>query len=66
MSGEATTLTVGGEVPQRVIQRKSIWKSAESPKVYTRNNPEDTGRITSRMLAETAKIGQGQPSQGTV
>ena len=50
---------------QRVIQREGRWKSLESSKVYTRNNPEDAGTV-SRKLAETGKIGQRQPGQGTV
>ena len=63
--GAATTLAAGGDVSQRVIQREGRWKSSESSKVYTRNNPEDAG-IVSRKLAETGKIGQRQPGQGTV
>ena len=63
--GEATTLAAGRDVSQRVIQREGRWKSSESSKVYTRNNPEDAGNV-SRKLAETGKIGQRQPSQGTV
>lgn len=63
--GVATTLAAGGEVPQRVIQREGRWKSPESSKVYTRNNPEDAD-IVSRKLAETGKIGLTQPGQGTV
>ena len=63
--GAATMLAAGGEVPQRVIQREGRWKFSESCKVYTRNNPEDAG-IVSRKLAETGKIGQRQPGQGTV
>ena len=59
--GVATTLAAGGDV----IQREGRWKSSESSKVYTRNNPEDAG-IVSRKLAETGKIGQRQPGQGTV
>ena len=39
--GAATKLAAGGEVSQRVIQREGRWKSSESSKVYTRNNPED-------------------------
>ena len=58
--GAATTLAAGGNVSQRVIQREGRWKSSESSKVYTRNNPEDAG-IVSRKLAETGKIGQRQP-----
>ena len=46
--GAATTLAAGGDV----IQREGRWKSSESSKVYTRNNPEDAG-IVSRQLAET-------------
>ena len=46
-----------GGTCQRVIQREGRWKSSESSKVYTRNNPEDAG-VVSRKLAETAKIGQ--------
>ena len=63
--GAATTLAPGGDVSQRVIQREGRWKSSESSKVYTRNNPEDAG-IVSRKLVETGKIGQRQPGQGTV
>ena len=63
--GAATTLAAGGDASQRVIQRGGRWKSSESSKVYTRNNPEDAG-IVSRKLAETGKIGQRQPGQGTV
>ena len=63
--GAATTLAAGGDVSQRVIQREGRWKSSESSKVYTRNNPEDAG-IVSRKPAETGKIGQRQPGQGTV
>ena len=63
--GAATTLAAGGDVSQRLIQREGRWKSSESFKVYTRNNPEDAG-IASRTLAETGKIGQRQPGQGTV
>ena len=63
--GAATTLAAGGDVSQRVIQREGRWTSSESSKVYTRNNPEDAG-IVSRKLAETGKIGQRQPGQGTV
>jgi len=37
--GATTTLAAGGEVPQRVIQREGRWKSPESSKTYTRNNP---------------------------
>ena len=54
-----------GDVSQRVIQGEGRWKSSESSKVYTRNNPEDAG-IVSRKLAETGKKGQRQPGQGTV
>ena len=61
----ATTLAARGEVPQRVIQREGRWKSPESSKVYTRNNPEDAS-IVSRKLAETAKIGERQPGHGSV
>ena len=63
--GAATTLAAGGEVSQRVIQREGRWNSSESSKLYTRNNPEGAG-IVSRKLAETGKIGQRQPGQGTV
>ena len=63
--GAATTLAAGGEVPQRVTQREGRWKSPESSNVYTRNNPEDAS-IVSCKLAETGKIGQRQPVQGTV
>ena len=63
--GAATTLATGEEVSQRVIQREGRWKSSESSNIYTRNNLEDTG-IVSRKLAETRKIGQRQPGQGTV
>ena len=63
--GAVTTLAAGGEVSQRVIQRKGRWKSSESTKVYTRDNPEDAG-IVSRKLGETGKIGQRQPGQRTV
>ena len=62
--GAATTLAAGGEVSQRVIQTEGRWKSSESYKVYTRNNPEDAG-IVSRKLAETGKIGQRHPGQRT-
>ena len=48
--GAATTLAAGGDVSQRVIQREGRW---------------DAG-IVSRKLAETGKIGQRQPGQGTV
>ena len=60
----ATTLAAGGEVSQKVIQREGRWKSSESSKLYTRNT-EDVS-IVSRKLAETGKIGQRQPGQGTV
>ena len=63
--GAGTTLAAGGGVSQRVIQREGRWKSSESSKVYTRNNAEDAG-VVSRKLAETEKIGQRQPGQGTV
>ena len=63
--GAATMLAARGDVSQRVIQREGRWKSSESSKVYTRNNPEDAG-IVSGKLAETGKIGQRQPGQGTV
>ena len=63
--GAATTLAAGGKVSQRVIQREGRWKSSESCKVYTRNNPEDAGTV-SRKLAETGTIGQKQPGQSTV
>ena len=63
--GAATTLATGGDVSQRVIQREGRWKSSESSTVYTRNNSEDAG-VVSRKLAETGKIGQRQPGQGTV
>ena len=63
--GAATTLAAGGDVSQRMIQREGRWKSSESSKVYARNNREDAG-IVSRKLAETGKIGQRQPGQGTV
>ena len=63
--GAATTLVAGGDVSQRVIQKEGRWKSSESSNVYTRNNPEDAV-IVSRKLAETGKIGQRQPGQGTV
>ena len=53
----ATTLAARGEVPQRVIQREGRWKSPESSKVYTRNNPEDAS-IVSRKLAATGEIGE--------
>ena len=52
--GAATTLAAWGEVSQRVIQRKGRWKSSESSKLYTRNNPEDAG-IVSRKLARDWK-----------
>ena len=61
----ATTLAAGGDVSQRVIQKEGRWKSSESSKVDTRNNPEDAG-IVSRKIAEAGKIGQRQPGQGTV
>ena len=61
--GAATKLAAGGEVSQRVIQREGRWKSSESSKVDTRNNPEDAG-IVPRKPAETGKIGQRQPGQG--
>ena len=54
--GATTTLATGGDVSLRVIQREGRRKSSESSKVYTRNNPEDTG-IVSRQLAETGTIG---------
>ena len=54
-------MTARGEVSQRVIQREGRWKSSESSKVYTRNNPEGAG-IASRRLAETGKI--NKDSQG--
>ena len=60
--GAATTLAPGGDVSQRVIQREGRWKSSESSKVYTRNNPEDAG-IVSRKLAETGKIGKGSQAK---
>ena len=41
----ATTLAAGGEVSQKVIQREGRWKSSESSKVYTSNNPEDAGIV---------------------
>ena len=63
--GAATTLVAGGDVSQRVMQREGRWKSSKSSKVYTRNNPDDAG-IVSRKLAETGKIGQRKPGQGTV
>ena len=63
--GAATTPAAGGDESQRVTQREGRWKSSESCEVYTRNNPEDAG-IVSRKLAETGKIGQRQPGQGTV
>ena len=62
--GAATTLAAGGDVSQRVIQREGRWKSSESSKVYTSDNPEDAG-ILSRKLAEIGKTGQRQPGQGT-
>ena len=44
--GATTTLAAGGDVSQRVIQREGRWKSSESSKVYTRNNPEDAGIVS--------------------
>ena len=60
--GAATTLAAWGEVSQRVIQRKGRWKSSESSKLYTRNNPEDAG-IVSRKLAETGKKNKGSQAK---
>ena len=62
---DAATALAAGDVSQRVIQREGRWKSSESSKVHTRNHPEDAG-IASRKLAETGKIGQRQPGQGTL
>ena len=56
--GAATTPAPGGEVPRRVIQRQGRWKSPESSKVYTRNNPEDASNVSCK-LAETGKTGKG-------
>ena len=64
--GAVTTLAARGEVPQRVVQREATWKSPESSKVYTRNNPEGSSTAVSCKLADTGKIGQRQPRQGTV
>lgn len=35
-----------GEAPQRVIQIQGRFKSSESPKEHTRNNPEDAGMVS--------------------
>ena len=62
--GAATTLAAGGGVAERVIQREGRWKSSQSPKVYTRNNVEDSSMV-SRKLARKSKVVQRQPGQGT-
>ena len=59
--GGATTLAAGGDISERVIRREGWWRS-DAYKVYTRNNIEDSTRV-SRKLA-SAKVEKGrQPGE---
>ena len=65
--GEPTMLAAVGEVPQRMIQIYGRWKSLESSKDHTRNNPEDAVMVSRKLLiAKTGKIEPKQPGQGAV
>ncbi|CAM9452542.1 unnamed protein product [Pylaiella littoralis] len=49
--GAATTLAAGGQIPDRIFQRKGRWKEGSRTfKLYTRNSLEDI-EILSRKLA---------------
>ena len=56
-------LAAGGDVSERVIQRKRSWKSV-AYRVYTRNDAGDARQV-SRKLA-VGKGLQRQPGQDTV
>ena len=69
--GAAIMLAARGDVSQRVIQREGRWKSSESSKVYTRNNPEDAGivsryciSLTSRDWEDRAKAARSRDCMG--
>ena len=53
--GADTTLAAGRDVSQRMIQREGRWKSSESSKVYTRNNPEDAGIVSRYCISLTSR-----------
>lgn len=62
--GGTSTLAAGGDISERVIQSEGRWTS-ESYKTYTKNNREDSQRV-SRKLADEKKGVKRQPGEGTV
>lgn len=55
--GGATALAAGGSVSERVIQREGRWKS-DAYKVYTRNNTEDSEKVSSKLAQAVGKRGR--------
>ena len=62
--GGASTLPVGGDISERVIQNEGRWTS-DSYKTYTCNSKEAHGNV-SRKLAGEEKGVKRQPGEGTV
>ena len=64
--GAAPKLTVGGDVPDRVIQREGRWaRDSKTFKIYTKGNTVDSRRV-SKNLAQVDKAVPRQPGQEMV
>ena len=64
--GTATKLVAGGDLPDRVIQRKDRWaRDSNTFKIYTKGDAADSPTV-SKKLAQVDKAVPRQPTQGTV
>ena len=61
--GGVTTLAAGKNKSDRVIQREG-WRKSDAYKAYTRNNVEDSRRV-SRKLVMASKRKERQPRKTT-